>query len=245
MANIQKTEGIVIKTQRFRETSRIVTLFTKKFGKIKVIAKGIRRPNSRFGSSLELFTNCNITFYKREGKDLYTISEGNVVHPFTELKSNLESFAYAIPILEFLNLAKPKESINPQLYKLALETLGLMEKSESKNKFQLFLLAYLLKSLSYIGYEPEFSKCIKCKCSTDNSVFSIGGGGILCEKCGVGETFCLSRGSLTILRKLKREGLDGVTNLVLSKEQAREITELLKKFFLYHIEKEMKTIPEP
>jgi len=244
MANIQKTEAIVIKTQRFRETSRIITLFSEKFGKIKVIAKGIRSPKSRFGSSLELFTNCNIIFYKREGKDLYIISESNVIHPFTKLKNNLESFTYAIPVLEFLNLAKPKESRNPDLYKLTLETLELVEKTASKNKFQIFLLTYLLKGLRYIGYEPEFKKCIKCKCETDNLAFSIGGGGILCASCGVGETFCLSRGSLTILRKLKRLGLNRVRNLLVSKEQGREITELLKRFFIYHTGKEMKTIPE-
>ena len=111
MPNIVKTEGIVLKRMDFRETSRIVTLYTKSFGKIKVLAKGVRRPKSKFGSSLETLTRTAIVFYKREQKDLYTISEGDILDSFERLRSDLTGFGYTSILLDFLDKSNPGEVI--------------------------------------------------------------------------------------------------------------------------------------
>ncbi|MCH7760525.1 DNA repair protein RecO, partial [candidate division TA06 bacterium] len=184
MPNIVKTEGIVLKRMDFRETSRIVFLYTKKFGKIKVLAKGIRRPKSMFGSSLETLTRSAIVFYKREQKDLYTISESDILDSFEKLRRDLIGYGYASILLDFLDKANPGEGSNPMLYRLTLGTLKAMEscvrmrsvEGKVRNSdpelvsgrnpnpdFQMLLWGYLWRGISFLGFKPELVRCVVCK----------------------------------------------------------------------------------
>jgi DNA repair protein RecO (recombination protein O) len=179
MPNIVKTEGIVLKGMDFLETSRIVTIYTKKFGKVKVLAKGIRRPKSKFGSSLETLTRSAIVFYKREQKDLYTVSESDILVSFSKLRQDLLGFGFASILTDFLDKANPAEGSNPRLYRLSLGTLSAMERCvqmrnaecEVENsairipnsEFEMLLWGFLWRGISYVGFKPELEKCVACK----------------------------------------------------------------------------------
>src|SRR3972149_4818449 len=128
MPNIVKQEGIVLKGMDFLEKSRIITFYSQKYGKIKLLAKGVRRPKSKFGSSLETLTRSSIVFYKREQKDLYTVSERDILASFKNLKGDLMSFGNAFILLDFLDKANSGEGMNPRLYRISVGTLKAMER---------------------------------------------------------------------------------------------------------------------
>ena len=79
-----RTEGVVLRAHDYSETSKIISIYSRAFGKVRVIAKGVRKPKSRFGASMEPITEVNFIFYKRENRDLYTIGQCDILQPFSE-----------------------------------------------------------------------------------------------------------------------------------------------------------------
>ena len=269
MPNIVKTEGIVLKRMDFRETSRIVTFYSIKFGKIKLLAKGIRRPKSKFGSYLETFTHSAIVFYKREQKDLYTVSESDILESFDKLKKNLVGYGYASILLDFLDKASPGEGSNPRLYRLSIGTLKAMEKCiqmgsaecgvgpiRAKSEFEMLLWGFLWRGISFLGFKPELEKCVTCKTKINtltglpthpliNSTtqqlirWSSSLGGILCRDCW---------GRDEEAREISHETLNFLSNLKNGTEALtkpfeigtfEETKVLIKEYLSYHLQKNL------
>ncbi|MCK4452894.1 DNA repair protein RecO, partial [candidate division WOR-3 bacterium] len=123
MANIIKTEGFVLKTMLFKESSLIASIFTKKFGKIKVLAKGVRRPKSKLCGALELFNLDEIIFYKRELKELYTLSDAVVIDDFEKVRAHPRKVNAGMVLCEFFEKTLPLEEIDSHAYTLLLNFL--------------------------------------------------------------------------------------------------------------------------
>jgi DNA repair protein RecO (recombination protein O) len=241
MANICKTQSIVLKGMRYKETSRIVSLYTKRFGKVKVIAKGIRRPKSRFGSSLEPFTVSNIVFYKREQKELYNISEADIVKEHAALRKDLERISTAYVIIDFLEVANPEESPNIRLYALADSMLDTVE-DFPRASLDLVLWTFLIRAAGMLGYAPVLDRCIKCGKKQEKMGFNPSVGGIVCLQCSLGEgnLWKMSHDSLDLMDKLSK----GYLSSGWQKPPARqtdEISEILRAHLLYHTERNMKS----
>lgn len=236
MPKIIRTEGIVLKTQDFRETSRIVTFFSKDFGKLKLLAKGIRKPGSRFGASLELFTYSSVIFYKRETKEIYTVSDSQILHSFDRLRSNLSSFTIAADILNFLSGTTPTEESNQELFKLSLSALRLLENSPQR----IILWGFLIKALAWLGYSPELSICVECRKPSTSTQFSIDRGGIVCTKCQKnGLKLDLSSTSISILKATQKGKLQKLVGLKVPSPQIDEIDRFFSQFILYHLNLEV------
>jgi DNA repair protein RecO (recombination protein O) len=242
MAIISKTEAIVLRSMRYRESSRIVSLYTRKFGKVKVVAKGIRRPKSKFGSSLEPFTASNIVFYKRETKDLYNISEADIVKERPELRANLRRMTTAYVMVDFLDAANPEESENPRLYALADSMLDAVEELPPST-LNLLLWTFLIRAAGILGYGPTFAACLRCNRRRPEMLFSPSLGGVVCRDCSLGETdvWKVSRASLDLLGRLADEGEKDFSAEKPSFEQSEEITRALRAHLLYHTERRMNS----
>ncbi len=240
MAIISKTEAIVLRSMRFRESSRIVSLYTRKFGKVKVVAKGVRRPKTKFGSALEPFTVSNIVFYKRETKDLYNISEADIVKERPELRTNLRRMATAYVIVDFLDAANPEESENPRLYALADSMLDAIEKLPAST-LNLLLWTFLIRAAGILGYGPTFAACLRCNRKRPGMMFSPSLGGTVCRDCSLGERdiWKVSDASLNLLERLADEGEKDFSAENPSFEQTEEITQALRAHLLYHTERRM------
>lgn len=242
MATICKTEGIVIRGTRFMESSRIVSLYTRKFGKVRAVAKGIRRPKSRFGSALEPFTVSNIVFYRREGKDLHTVSEADIVKEHAPLREDLQRMGAASVITDFLEAANPEESENTRLYALSVSMLDSLE-TFSLPQLDLILWTFLVRAATMLGYGPVVESCAVCRSDKIRVGFSPSLGGAVCANCSRGneDVRRISPDSLELLMRLVREGEKNLAEEEPSPEQAAEITEALKAHLLYHTERRMKS----
>ena len=99
---IANSRAIVMRTRRMGETSKLVTLFTEDHGKVKVVAKGARKPKSKFGASLELMTEVQAMCYLREERDLHTLSDCDVLRVFPSLTGDLQRLSYGSAACEMV-----------------------------------------------------------------------------------------------------------------------------------------------
>lgn len=140
------TEGIIIKRSNFGEADRLLTILTPFKGKIKVIAKGVRRITSRRGGNVELLNQVRIQLF--QGTGLYILTEAESLETFQKIKSDLVLTSYASHVLELIDKLLPEGQINPNAYKLLAAILTLLE----KNPRQIFVRAFEVKIFSDLGF---------------------------------------------------------------------------------------------
>ena len=235
--SICKTEAIVLKTHNFSESSKVVTVYTKKYGKCAVVAKGIRRPKSPLRGRLELMTHTSIVFYKKEGRELHTLSQSDVRTPFHTLQSDLERFGYASAVCELVDRLTPMEAENRELFALTLKTLGQLEGAQPE-ELTILLWFFELRMLAFLGFKPELGTCVICKGVSESGPigFSLPKGGVLCSRCAVkdDEAYALSQKSLRFLRDLQRARTVHATKHIPPQGATSEIDNLLHAFLKYH-----------
>lgn len=117
-----KVEGIVIKRKSFGEADRLLTIFTKKYGKIKVLAKGVRRITSRRGPNVELFNQVGLEIH--EGRTFDILIEAQVVNTFQSIRKNLDLVGLAFHVCEVVDGLCPEKAAHPRVYDLMLEVLN-------------------------------------------------------------------------------------------------------------------------
>ena len=117
-----KTEGVILKRLNYGEADRILTIYTKYRGKIRAIAKGVRKITSRKGGNLELFNHC--VLFLAEGRNLDIVTEAQVVHSFSRVSDDLEKTATAFYLVELIDQLTPDGQVNRQVFDLLVENLG-------------------------------------------------------------------------------------------------------------------------
>ncbi|RDY23957.1 DNA repair protein RecO [Romboutsia maritimum] len=177
---ILNTQGIVLKSIRYKENDLILTLFTRKLGKIAVIAKGAKSNKSSLLSSSQLFAYSDYTL-KKQGS-MYRITQSDIIKSFYDLSYDLEAFSYATYITKLVEGSTLENQTNNRLFILLAQTLYLYTQENIDKKF--VTRAFELKFLDYIGFKPIVTKCISCQSKNlNNSVFNVYEGGTLCSKC--------------------------------------------------------------
>lgn len=175
-----KTEGIVLSELRYKETSKILKIYTKNAGKISVMAQGAYRPKSKLIASTQPFSYSE--YQLQEGRNFYYLSEGDIIDSFYSIRDNMERIVYGFYILELTDKSTPDEEENEKLF-LLLEK-GLRILSSLEKDYLKFITAYELKYISFLGYRPFLSSCVICNSPTGQRLkFSISHGGIICESC--------------------------------------------------------------
>lgn len=142
------TEGLILKKINFGEADRVLTVLTERFGKISVIAKGVRRITSRRAGNVEVLNRVRLHIFKAKS---YTLSEAESIETFQKIKDNLTLTTYAFHIIELVDRLVPEEQKNPQVYNLTLQILGLLKESPR----QIFIRAYEVKLLYLLGFWSE------------------------------------------------------------------------------------------
>jgi len=234
---IEKTKGIVLRSQKWMESSRIVTICTEDFGKIKAVAKGARRLKNKFGASLEPITHGSFVFYRTPHGQLHTLDEGWVISWFTNLKSDLKKFFQASFFCELTDWLAPLEQRTGDFYQLLLEALCAVEDAPP-NSLQPLLWSFQLQILTISGYHLEMSRCSSCGLVPKKGPvsFSLPLGGLLCENCLAKDENAMQihLGTAKLLSELQRRDLKGVRNLGAPHSLTREIQKILSVSLRYH-----------
>lgn len=176
-----KTTGIIIKRTNLGEADRILTIYTKNRGKIKVLAKGVRKTLSKMAGHLEPF--CLSDLVLAEGRNLDTITGVETKKCFFSLRNNLKATRMAQYLAEITDKMTHENEKQPSIFHLFEETLDEINGSQ----VDILVPFFELNFLAQMGYQPELNCCLQCKqkISEGNNFFDFSGG-LICERCGKG-----------------------------------------------------------
>ncbi|GAA2358493.1 DNA repair protein RecO [Nonomuraea africana] len=178
--SLYRDEGVVLRTQKLGEADRIVTLLTKRTGKVRGVAKGVRRTTSRFGARLEPFTHVDLQLHV--GRTLDVVTQAETIHPYGEaLAHDYPRYTAGSAMLETADRLTQGEK-EPALKQFLLLVGGLRTLADGSHEARLVLDAYFLRSLAVAGYAPALQECARCRADTVRA-FAIVAGGAVCGTC--------------------------------------------------------------
>lgn len=233
MARIIKTKGFVLNTTPFKESSLFASILTCDHGKIRVLAKGCRRPKSKMCGALERFTFAEFIYYKRETKDVYTLSDANILDDYSTIRGHPAKVHAVLVLCELFEKVLPPEDRENNAFELLSDFLATIETVADKNVKPLTFL-YLLKSLPDAGVRPHLQSCVKCHRTIDYNRkkldFSISAGGIVCDRDFDDTVITLPNTTITLLTDIFNNKSVPLNNILFS-----SIARFLSDYLYYHL----------
>jgi DNA repair protein RecO (recombination protein O) len=183
-----RDDGIVLRTQQLGEADRIITVLGRSTGRVRAVAKGVRRTKSRFGARLEPFTHVDLMLHP--GRSLDVITQAEVIRPYGQpLAGDYPRYTAGVAMLETAERFTPVEK-EPALRQLLLLIGGLRTLGAGQHDPRLVLDAFLLRSLAVAGYAPALEECARCGAQENGTAgerrlpaFAIPAGGMVCASC--------------------------------------------------------------
>jgi DNA repair protein RecO (recombination protein O) len=166
--------AVVLRTMQLGEADRIVTLMTEDHGRVRAVAKGIRRTTSKFGSRLEPTTHVSLQLYA--GKELDTITQAETIAHMGNVREDLHRFSRANVMLETVDQVSPEKEPNAALYRMLVGALVALDRDDAP----LVLAGFLLKLLALEGFQPQLDVCVACGSASDLVAFDVDDGGLRC-----------------------------------------------------------------
>jgi DNA repair protein RecO (recombination protein O) len=239
---ILATEAVVLRTMKYRDTSRIATLYTRDCGKMSVIAKGVRERASRVGGPLDVLAYVSVVVYRKEQRDLQLMSQCDLKRPFRRLSEDIDRMAAAIAVIELLDAVTHAEEENPTLFSLLVETLAAIDAAPRNTSSPLYF--FELHLLAVLGFRPNLTTCFRCGVPLSSeggrpAVFALhpGSGGVSCGPCSAGERDTLGAGSLRALQLLQELPDPRMAAQVALPAPARnEVSTALRRLLQSHVE---------
>src|SRR3989338_4903197 len=210
---IHKTEAIVLNRYDFRETSLIANFYTKDFGRLSGILKGLRQTPPKFASTVEVFSHNDIVFYRKINSSLHLVSQAYSRDNFSPLRQDILKAGFACGMMELLNAIMPQEDKNEEVFALALSCL--QELKSTSNPYKISTI-FKIKMLSLSGFKPHFDSCVSCQeRSITQLKFSLSLGGLLCPRCQHKDLSSRSifRGTAASILHIERNDLKNNLNL--------------------------------
>jgi DNA repair protein RecO (recombination protein O) len=220
-------EGIVIKTVPYGESNTIITLYTKELGKIGVMARGAKKPKSRFTSIAQLFTYGIFVFQR--GRGLGTLQQGEALSSFRHIREDLVKTAYAAYLTELLDRYTSEEEMKLDLFGWLKQSLEYINHGIDP---EVITFLFELKIMKTAGIVPELSRCVSCHAGEGNFSFSIREGGFLCERCAYKDPYRMniSKGAARLLNMFYHLDLARLGNVSLKKETKKELRMLFDAY---------------
>jgi DNA repair protein RecO (recombination protein O) len=180
-----RDEGVVLRTHKLGEADRIITLLSRRHGKIRAVARGVRRTSSKFGGRLEPFSHVDLQF--ASGRSLDVVTQAVTLHPFTEpLGGDYAAYTSGQVILETADRLVPEEG-EPALQQFLL-LVGALNAltagtADGPRPHTMVMDAYLLRAVAVAGYAPTLTDCARCGAEGPHEAFSPQTGGMVCRRC--------------------------------------------------------------
>lgn len=231
-----KTEGIVLSEIRYKETSKILNVYTKELGKIHIMAKGAYRPKSQLIANAQPFSYNEYQLQK--GRNFYYINQGDIINSFYSIREKIERLIFGSYILELIEKSTPDEEKNERLFLLLEKSLKIL--SEMNDEFLKFIVAFELKFVAFLGYRPFLNGCVNCHNRSNSKIkFSNKEGGIICSNCFVLDPYAVNVNmdiidSINALLYIPFNNLDEVQ---VSDDSLLFIHQILEDYILFNIEK--------
>lgn len=239
---VYKTEAIVIHHHEIGEADRIITLYSPYLGKLKAIAKGVRRPRSKMGGHLELLNQSQLLVARGQGLDI--ITQAQLLESFMPLRRDLWRLSCGLYAAELADLFTPERLPNSSLYQLLLNTLHRLGKVD---KSDVILRFYEMRLLDLAGYRPQLHRCSQCNANLEpgSHYFSSPSGGLVCPRCRAVPPLPISNpistNAVKVLRTFQNSPYEMAIRLRLNHELSLELEYILRSFINYVLEQKVKS----
>jgi DNA repair protein RecO (recombination protein O) len=234
-----KEQGVVLRSIKLGEADKIVTVMTQGSGKVRAVAKGIRKTTSRFGGRLEPFTHVSLMLYRGRGS-LDTITQAEIIAPHRAVRDDLALFAAGETMLEAVDKVAEEHERNVRVVLLLLSGLRALECRPTDPVA--VAESFMLKLLSLSGFHPALTACAACG-GTDPVLFDAGQGGAVCASCAEPGAGTVSREALRYLSGLGFADMADAGATLAEPRVRKESRALLYGFAEYHLERRMKSLP--
>ncbi len=235
---LYRDEAIVLRTHKLGEADRIITLLTRQHGRVRAVAKGVRRTSSKFGSRLEPFTHVDLQL--AQGRTFDIVTQAETRDPFSAgLGNDYERYTAGTVMLETADRLASEEK-QPAVQQFLLLVGGLRAMTSRLRPPSQVLDSYLLRSLSVAGYAPSFDACAHCSRPGPHRWFNPSMGGVLCSTCRLPGSVSPAEGTITVLGAL----LAGDWPVVESADprHLREASGLVAAFLTWHLERSLRSM---
>jgi DNA repair protein RecO (recombination protein O) len=238
---LYRTEALILHRSDFGEADRLLNVFTPQHGRLRLLAKGVRRLTSRKAGHVEPFTHVNLLVAR--GQTLDIVSQAEIVEPFRPLHENLELASLAYYVAELIAGFTEERDENAPLFDLALATFSrLCEAREPA----LVLRFFEMRALGLLGYQPQLYFCVACQAQLEPVInyFDPASGGMLCPRHGesVKSASPLVLPTFKVLRYMQTQPWEQVATLRLKPETQLDLESVLQRFIVYVLERRLKSV---
>jgi DNA repair protein RecO (recombination protein O) len=232
---IRQDQGIVLRSYPFGEADRVVVLLSPNHGKLRTVAKGVRKTKSRFGGRLETFCHVDLVLY--EGRNLDTITQVAIIEPFRHMRADLDRVIAAGTMVEVVDAVAQEGESSVRLFLLLQRGLRALDGGVQHPDL---VTSFLLKAADIVGVAPALSVCAGCGRTDGLTRFSFAAGGAQCDRCRSAGAFILKDGLtvyLALIAAADLAELPAVRNDLT--DQARGLT---RRFVEYHLERRLESL---
>ncbi|MFQ6675534.1 MAG: DNA repair protein RecO [Fidelibacterota bacterium] len=231
---LEKTEAIVLKSFLYGDTSKIARCYTRDYGKISIIAKGVRSGKTLRSGYLDPPNYLSLVFYHNPRRQLQMFSRAEFEAVWSSLKNDMKKLFYGFAVVELIDRAVTGQEPHGDLFQLMADTLQAI--NDTTGKINRLFWFYEIRVLSLLGFRPALSECPRCHRPLETGHFSLDYGELLCGRCEPQGVRPISSRALNILRTLKRGTPEEAKTILLKPGDRTEVGGFLKDYLTYHIE---------
>lgn len=236
---VYRDTAVVLRVGKLGEADRIVTLLTRHTGRVRAVAKGVRRTKSKFGARLEPFSHVDVQLYA--GRSLDIVTQAESIDSFgARLISDYGKYTTASAIVETSERLTAEER-EPSLKLYLLLVSALRALSDTDRDPSLILDAFLLRAMGLAGWAPALSECARCGAAGPHTAFHIASGGVLCANCRSGAVMRPAPGSVVLMQALANG--DWATAEAGENSHRREASGLVSALLQWHLERGLRSLP--
>lgn len=235
-----RVEGVVLQHSDWGEADRLLSVFTRELGKVRMVAKGVRKPRSRKAGHVEPFTRSALLLAR--GRDLFILTQAEAIDPYNAVKEDLVGLGYAAYIIELLSSFTYENEENRDLYRLLVNTLTRLNRDDDPT---LVIHYFEIRLLDLVGYRPQLFTCARCEAPIlpVDQFFSALQGGVMCPKCGRSSPDArpISVDALRYLRHFQRSSYVDAIRARIGPTIEAEIEHLMDFYVTHILEKRLNT----
>ena len=241
MTTLLKTKAIVVNSIRWKESSKIVTVYSEEFGRIKLIARGALRKGNSLAGKIETFFLIEAVLDIKKNRTLNLIKEADVLDTYPEIRLNMKLFPFGFSLIEILNQVLDETHPDPIFFNFVLVMLNTLKISKSP---EVILIYFLLKLSSYLGFKPFLEKCESGDVNQCSSkvLLSMSNGRVSCKNCASNSIhpIAMDRGQFFFLKSLQQVNHHRIKNHEKFRSDSFQIINIILRYINFHLDKEIK-----
>jgi DNA repair protein RecO (recombination protein O) len=236
---LYRDTGVVLRVQKLGEADRIITLITRRNGKLRAVAKGVRRTTSRFGARLEPFCHVDVQCYT--GRTLDVITQVETIDAFaSRLVDDYQRYTAGCAVLETAERLSAEEG-EPVMRLYMLVAGALRALSAGERDPSLLLDAFLMRAMAFAGWAPAVFECAKCGAPGPHQSFNVPAGGAVCASCRPPGSASPAHDTFVLMDALMHGVWDTADGA--SPGARREASGLVAAHLQWHLERQLRSLP--